>query len=228
MNDKLRDQMSAFLDDELPDGEAELLLRRLQADEELRRVAGRYLLIGQALRGERLAGIDLAGRVAAALDGETTYGGRAAGPGRSRWLRPAAGVAVAASVAVVALMGLQNTGEVAGPEAVTAETDGEAPVAAPLEGTAEGYAYTVPVDAAVTVRPVSAVPARLTNYMISHGERAGTLMRSGMHSRIVTQPNGPLVYPTEYATETSTQDSTVTSEDGRTGTAENPADDAAR
>ncbi|WP_405220115.1 sigma-E factor negative regulatory protein [Lentisalinibacter sediminis] len=220
MNDKLRDQMSAFLDDELPDGEAELLLRRLHGDEELRRVAGRYLLIGQALRGERLAGTDLAGRVAAALDDETTYGGAAAGPVRSRWLRPAAGVAVAATVAVVALMGLQNTGELAGPDAVTADTADEVPVAAPLDATAEGYAYTVPADAPVMVRPVSAVPARLTNYMISHGERAGTLMRSGMHSRIVTQPNGTSVYATE--------NSTVTSEDGRTGTAENPADDAVR
>ncbi len=228
MNDKPRDQMSAFLDDELPDGEAELLLRRLQGDEELRRVAGRYLLIGQALRGERRAGTDVAARIAAALDDETAYGAAATAPVRSRWLRPAAGMAVAATVAVVALMGLQNTGEVAGPEAVTAESAEEAALPAPLEGTAEGYAYTVPADAPMTARPVSAVPARLTNYMISHGERAGTLMRNGMHSRIVTQPNGPLVYATETSTETSTQDSTVTPEDGRTGAAENAADDAAR
>lgn len=228
MNDKLRDQMSAFLDDELSDGEAELLLRRLQGDEELRRVAGRYLLTGQALRGERLDGVGLAGRVAAALDEESTYAGTVAEPARSRWLRPAAGVAVAATVAVVALMGLQNTGDVSGPEAVTAETADEAPLGAPLSAAAEGYAYTVPADAPVTVRPVSAVSARLTNYMISHGERAGTLMRSGMHSRIVTQPNGPWRDATGDATENSTENSTVTSEDARTGTAEKPVDDAAR
>jgi len=206
--------MSAFLDDELADSEAELLLRRLPGDEELRRVARCYLLTGQALRGENLAGIDLAGRVAAALDDETTYAGVEAETARSRWLRPTAGVAVAATVAVVALMGLQNTGEVTGPETVTADTPAEAPSAVPLDGAAEGYAYTVPADAQVTARPLTAVPARLTNYMISHGERAGTLTRSGMHSRIVTQPNGP--------------SGDFTDQDGRPGTAESAADDAGR
>jgi sigma-E factor negative regulatory protein RseA len=215
MKDKLRDQMSAFLDDELPDGEAGLLLRRLESDAELRGAAGRYLLIGQSLRGERIPRADLAERVAAALDGESTYS-EAAEPARPRWLRPVAGAAVAATVAVVALMGLQTNSELPGPEAVTADAAEEVVPAAARGSQADGYAYTVPVDAPLTVRPVSAVPARLTNYMISHGERAGTLMRSGMHSRIVTQPDGRW------------ETSTVTSEDGRTGTAESAADDAGR
>jgi len=216
MNDKPRDQMSAFLDDELPDREAGLLLRRLQGDAELRGAAERYLLIGQALRGERLSGVDLAGRVAAALDAETAYDTAATPSGRPRWLRPVAGAAVAATVAVVALMGLQNNGERAGVDAVTADVSADAPPVATPGDEADGFAYTVPVDAALTVRPVSAVPARLTNYMISHGERAGTLMRSGMHSRIVTQPDGRW------------ETGTVNSEDGRTGTAESAVDDAAR
>ena len=208
--------MSAFLDDELPDGEAELLLRRLQGDADLRSAAGRFLLIGQALRGERLPARDLAGRVAAAVDAETTYEAEGAPPARARWLRPVAGAAVAATVAVVALMGLENNGEVAGPDAVTADAPEQAAPAARADAETGGYAYTVPVDAPVAVRPVNAVPARLTNYMISHGERAGTLMRNGMHSRIVTQPDGRSVK------------STVTSEDAGTGTPENAVDDAAR
>ena len=207
--------MSAFLDDELPDEEADLLLRRLQGDADLRSAAGRFLLIGQALRGERLPG-DLAGRVAAALGAETTYESGAAPAARNRWLRPAAGAAVAATVAVVALMGLDDNREATGPEAVTADVPEQAAPAVGAEEDSGGYAYTVPVDAPVTVRPVNAVPARLTNYMISHGERAGTLMRNGMHSRIVTQPDGRWV------------NTTVTSEDARTGTPENAVDDAAR
>jgi len=216
MNDKLRDQMSAFLDDELPDGEAELLLRRLQGDADLRGAAGRFLLIGQALRGEHLPGVDLAGRVTAALDAETTYEAEVAPPARIRGLRPVAGAAVAATVAVVALMGLENDGELAGPEAVTADVPEQAAPAAGGDGESRRYTYTVPADTPVAVRPVSAVPARLTNYMISHGERAGTLMRNGMHSRIVTQPDGRWV------------NSTVTSEDAGTGTSESAVDDAAR
>ncbi len=208
--------MSAFLDDELPDGEADLLLRRLQGDADLRSAAGRFLLIGQALRGERLPGGDLAGRVAAVLDAETTYAAEAAPAARNRWLRPAAGAAVAATVAVVALMGLDDNREATAPEAVTADVPEQAAPALGADEESEGYAYTVPVDAPVAVRPVNAVPARLTNYMISHGERAGTLMRNGMHSRIVTQPDGRWV------------NTTVTSEDVRTGTPESTVDDAAR
>jgi sigma-E factor negative regulatory protein RseA len=216
MNDKLREQMSAFLDDELPDEEADLLLRRLPGDADLRSAAGRFLLIGQALRGERVPGSDLAGRVAAALGGETTYEAEAAPSSRNRWLRPAAGAAVAATVAVLALMGLDENREVASPEAVTADVPEQTAPAAGADDAAEGYAYTVPVDTPVSVRPVNAVPARLTNYMISHGERAGTLMRNGMHSRIVTQPDGRWV------------STTVTTEDARTGTSESTVDDAAR
>ncbi len=180
MNDKIKDQMSAFLDDELPDEETQLLLRRLGTDGELRGAAARYLLIGQSLRRERVPGLDLDRRIARALDGEEIHGMPSAAEGRSaRWLRPVAGAAVAATVAVVALMGLQTAGDGPAPEAVTADV-GVTRDAGPAD-----FEYVVPADAPV-VRPVSAVPARLTNYMISHGERAGTLVRSGMHSRVVT------------------------------------------
>ena len=69
MNDKTRDQMSAFLDDELPEAEAELLLRRLESDAGLRRAAESYLLVGQAMRGELGRGGALRRRVSQALDG---------------------------------------------------------------------------------------------------------------------------------------------------------------
>ena len=50
MNDPLKEQLSAFLDGALPGEESELLLRRLCAETELSEHAGRYWLIGEALR----------------------------------------------------------------------------------------------------------------------------------------------------------------------------------
>ena len=52
MNDMIKMQISAFIDDELPENESELLLRRLSQDGELRRVVARYLEIGRNVRHE--------------------------------------------------------------------------------------------------------------------------------------------------------------------------------
>lgn len=70
----VREQLSAFLDDELPTDEARFLLRRLQSDPTLTHHLARYALIGEALRNHGEApGADLARRVRAQLtrDGGT-------------------------------------------------------------------------------------------------------------------------------------------------------------
>ncbi len=51
MSEQIREQVSAFLDGELPSSETELLLKRLTRDAELRESFGRYALVGEALRG---------------------------------------------------------------------------------------------------------------------------------------------------------------------------------
>ena len=57
MNDAIRMQISAFVDGELPENEAELLLRRMSQDIELRNEVAEYLAIGRLVRGEHgLAG----------------------------------------------------------------------------------------------------------------------------------------------------------------------------
>ena len=111
MNEAIRMQLSAFVDGELPDNEKELLLRRLSQDDELRRELARHLAIGRAMRGElQPAGVDLLrDRINAAID---------AGDGldiadeetavSDRRIRPLAGFAIAATVALVAIFGLQQ------------------------------------------------------------------------------------------------------------------------
>ena len=53
MSEQIREQVSAFLDGELPSSETELLLKRLTRGAELRESFGRYALIGEALRRAR-------------------------------------------------------------------------------------------------------------------------------------------------------------------------------
>ena len=72
MSEQIREQVSAFLDGELPNPETELLLKRLTRDGELRESFGRYALIGEAIRGNSrgLVTKHFAGRVNLAIDGE--------------------------------------------------------------------------------------------------------------------------------------------------------------
>ena len=109
MNETIRLQLSAFVDGELPDNEAELLLRRMSQDGQLRQQVAEYLAIGRAMRGEvQVAGIaTLRDRIAAEL-GEAPVHEVATDATASdrRYLRPLAGFAVAATVAVVAIFGL--------------------------------------------------------------------------------------------------------------------------
>lgn len=112
MNDAIKIQLSAFVDGELPENESELLVRRLGQDVVLRQQVAEYLQLGRLLRGDReLAGMSqLRGRIAAALGEDIPAEVPVAKFVPSRFFRPVAGVAIAASVAVAALIGLRTVG----------------------------------------------------------------------------------------------------------------------
>src|SRR5258707_6987254 len=114
MSEQIREQVSAFLDGELPNTETELLLKRLTRDGELRESFGRYTLIGEAVRGTTRGGLitrGFTGRVNLAIDGESIPANEhvphARGP---RWWRPFAGAAVAAGGAGAAGVPLRQRG----------------------------------------------------------------------------------------------------------------------
>lgn len=113
MNDAIKMQVSAFVDGELPDNEAELLVRRLSQDYELRQQVADYLAFGRVMRRESgVAGVEqLRDRISAELDDRPSQDNadRAPTSNPSRLLRPLAGVAIAATVAVVAILGLRQT-----------------------------------------------------------------------------------------------------------------------
>jgi negative regulator of sigma E activity len=124
MNEAIRMQVSAFVDGELPENEAELLVRRLSQDADLRKQVSEYLAIGRIMRGEySLQGSDaLRERIAAELDerplqdpADTVV--KAPAP---RFVRPAVGAAIAATVALVAIFGLGRVVDVDAPVPGTA------------------------------------------------------------------------------------------------------------
>ena len=111
MNEAIRMQLCAFVDGELPENEAELLLRRMSQDAELRQQVAEYLAIGRAMRGDmQVPGIDrLRERVAGEL-GESLADDIEddLAPEGRKYVRPVIGFAVAASVALVAIFGLRQ------------------------------------------------------------------------------------------------------------------------
>jgi negative regulator of sigma E activity len=119
MNEAIRMQVSAFVDGELPENETELLVRRLSQDADLRKQVSEYLAIGRIMRGEySLQGSDaLRARIAAELDERPLQDSvdtvvTAPPP---RFVRPAAGAAIAATVALVAIFGLGRVADVDSP-----------------------------------------------------------------------------------------------------------------
>ena len=168
MSEQIREQISAFLDGELPDSEADLLLRRLTRDAELRAGFGRFALIGEVIRGSNPVNISkgFAARVTRATDGESVHATSEAPHQRARpWWRPLAGVAVAAGVASVAIVALQQR---AAPPALRAAMPVIARSTATSQPLSEAISYTVP---ALNAAAPGAMPAaRLTNYVFAHSK----------------------------------------------------------
>lgn len=182
MSEQIREQISAFLDGELPSSETELLLKRLTRDAELRESFGRYALVGEAMRGRGVARLSrgFAARVNRAIDGEPAPElSSPRGAHGSRWWRPLSGVAAAAGVAAIAIVALQQHAVApADMAARPAILGAAAPVVAAAAAPREALSYTVPVAAAELATPVS--NARLTNYVFAHSKYSSGLGQRGV------------------------------------------------
>ena len=121
MSEKLRESLSAAIDDEADEFELRRVLDEMQKDPELRHLWERYHTVGRMLRGERVdPGNQLRERVWAALgdaDAEVpevaagaASGGRAGGRS-GPWLGRVTGMAVAATVAFAIIFGVGSGDE---------------------------------------------------------------------------------------------------------------------
>jgi hypothetical protein len=181
MNDALRMQISAFIDGELPENESELLLRRLSQDAALRQQVSRYLDIGRLMRRDReVPGMDrLRGRIAAALGDETEERVDEQKVVGSALMTPTTGVAVAATVAALALVGLSQLDAPGDPvlQRAVAIDDGPA-------------AYTEPD----IVRALAEQPSEmLLQYHLSHGDSSPGLGPNGIRTRLISLQSRELI-----------------------------------
>jgi negative regulator of sigma E activity len=178
-----REQLSALLDGELPAPEVDLALRRVTRDPELRATAIRYCLITDVIRGDlpTHCSLDLVDRVAQSMDSEpepaaatvaTPPAATAPASAAGRWARRLGGLAVAASVAGLAIVSLQ-TGD---PENASQPELVVVPDAA------------VPAPAFAQPRSIARSagnPDRLVSYYVSHVERVAPVGVQTGFSRIV-------------------------------------------
>jgi sigma-E factor negative regulatory protein RseA len=210
MTEKLREMVSALTDDEVPSAELELLLRRISRDPELKACWGRYQLIGECVRGDIAASADLslADRVRAALEDEPV-----ATPGMPAWLKSAAGLAIAASVAMVAVFTLQphetGTSAANAPSEVVPMTASSLPGATPVNyGNISGVRWN---------QGPAEVQTQLNNFLVNHNEYAGGLGRQGMlpYMHIAAYDSQVIVPPQRQAQPRGAGEARVRSDDQR-------------
>ena len=115
MSRESHEHLSSLMDGEISRETSRFLVRRLGADEELCGAWARYHLVRDCLRHPEggLVSDDLCSRVHLALEAEPETPVR---PVRRDWLKPLAGVAVAASVALVAVLTVSPGGPGQSPE----------------------------------------------------------------------------------------------------------------
>jgi sigma-E factor negative regulatory protein RseA len=166
MKDSLYEQLSALVDDELTGSEHEMLLRRIEQDEQTYQRLARYQLISDALQHHLPDRVDPAFsmRVKRLLGAEPALRGH---PRIVALVRPIAGVAVAASVAVVAVLSLQATRQ-----DVSAPAESVAALPA-----AQGYLPVQDVAPGVVSAPAD---RKLDIYLVNHNEYAVNRGMQGM------------------------------------------------
>jgi sigma-E factor negative regulatory protein RseA len=186
MTDAMKEQLSATLDGQLPEGELDLMLKHLQRDRALRRTVDNYSLIGEVMRGRDAvrASSGFADRVAAAIAAEPqTSIPHVSRSKRFTWLRPVAGLAVAAGVAAVAVLSYnppfpssQPTAQIAADTVVTDDA---------------AASYTVPTNIDTNSGAAFVPAARLTNYVVAHSEYSSPLGRRTVLSGVLSDEQEP-------------------------------------
>lgn len=175
MNKETLEHLSSLMDGELSRETGLFLTRRLSSDAALGQTWRRYHLIRDCMRqpGGRAPVVDFSGRVSRLL-AEESESMLAEAKGR-RWLRPAAGLAIAATVAFMAIL-------VVGP--------GQAPVTDAMQDSAAAPSFSSPnvlssgpATQAASFNPESqARDARLNSYLLRHNQLVGSAGRQGFVS----------------------------------------------
>jgi sigma-E factor negative regulatory protein RseA len=171
MNKESLEHLSSLMDGEMSRETGLFMTRRLSSDAELCEAWKRYHLIRDCLRrpGGGAAVLDLSDRVQSALGEESVPS--EVSP-RRRWLRPVSGMAIAASVALLAIV-MVGPARVQGPES---EVGSAATAAVPF--TSPNGLNAIPVS-----QPASFSP-RLNSYLLRHNQLARSSGQQGFVSLV--------------------------------------------
>jgi len=171
MKEKLHEQISALVDDELAGAEHALLSKQLAGDASLRGRLSRYQLISDSLQSHLPRKVDPDFHIGVQLALQDEPAVQAASARLVRLFKPLAGFAVAASVAVVAVLSLQSVRQ---DNPSTASTLAAAPV---VEELVPGD--TTPLLADTTPNTFGGAQ-NLDIYLVNHNEFAVNRSMQGM------------------------------------------------
>lgn len=187
------ERLSAIVDDEI-EATDQHVLTEIAADTVLKAAWGRYHLMGAVVRDElsTAAQFDLASRIHQQLAAEPTI--LAPRNRRREFRRPLAGLAIAASVATVAVLGFKpgSSQETAGVMAARDPMSLQSQSINTTFATGNGNGFQ-PVAAAVPTESSEQFHRKLNSYLVNFNEQRSNLGVPGVHPyvRVVGFENAP-------------------------------------
>ena len=169
MSTTITEHLSAVLDGEAGDFEQRRLLDELEKDNDLQASLACYALIGETMRDEKQASIatpSFLEGIHDKIDAEPEYSQvqinkQKVNNSRPTWVRPVAGFAVAASVAAIAVIGMQTPLLTSNPNPPIASNQALESAPIRVANTYNNY-------------PDKKTQARYTRYLDSHAQYAST------------------------------------------------------
>jgi len=212
MSKESLEHLSRLMDGELSRDAGSFLTRRLFSDEAMCQKWERYHLIRDCIRqpGSKQVVTGLSVKLSASLDAEevpTVSAWRS-----NRWLKPVSGLAVAASVALMAIVvTAPQTGQVPGEVDTASTTPVNQPFVSPNTLTRS------PASQAVNFAPAQRASSnRLNAYLLRHNQMARTAGRQGFVSFV------PIVVTSQASVKDDSKDKSESVESGyKLETAEN-------
>jgi sigma-E factor negative regulatory protein RseA len=186
-----RENLSSFMDGEIDKAAGRFLVRRLANDDALRSTWDRYHVMRDCLRQQDTHWVknDFCSRVRQAIEQEDQQ--EAAGKSAMNWFKPVAGVAIAASVAMMAIFSVgpgQQTGPEAGLQVPTLATQ-SVPFVSPNMGNPIPDSQPVNLAGQSAAEQEKAKAYLLRHYQLT-GDGAGQGFVSLVPIVVVTSENG--------------------------------------
>ncbi len=167
MTESNREHLSTLMDGELERNAQQFVLRRLSSDDELSGRWRRYHLVRACLQRELSSGGDLTRRVSRAISEEPALPSASTTP---RWLKPVSGAAIAASVAVFALVGINSSLLERGQPELVDEQPGFVSQPTPFD-----WSFAQPVVPVSFSETSAADRQRISGYVLRHNQAAGSV-----------------------------------------------------